>query len=204
MTRVLWTLQAVEDVEAIRDFIARDSPHYAALTAERIVDSVERLKEFPRPDSPDRSGVSVRAGDGILSLKPGGYSGTPLARKLGVSEGRHVLIRRAPVGYARLLEPLPPGVVFERRISRRTDIVHLFTDRRARLKTDLEALRKSIRSDGAIWVSWPKKSSKIPTDITEDTIRELALPLGFVDVKVCGVSEVWSGLKLVIRKENRK
>jgi hypothetical protein len=139
-----------------------------------------------------------------MRIQPAGYSGTPLARKLGVIEGRRVLIRRAPAGFARLLEPLPPGVVFERRISRRTDIVHIFTDRRVSLKAELEALRKSVRSDGAIWVSWPKKASKVPTDITEDTIRELALPLGFVDVKVCAVSEVWSGLKLVIRRENRK
>jgi hypothetical protein len=93
--------------------------------------------------------------------------------------------------------------VFERTISRQTDIVHLFSDRKARLKAEIGTLRKSIKSDGAIWVSWPKKASKVPTDVTEDTIRELALPLGLVDVKVCAVSDVWSGLKLVIRKELR-
>ena len=88
-------------------------------------------------------------------------------------------------------------------VSQSTDVVHVFSDRKAALKRELEALRKSIRPDGVVWVSWPKKASKVPTDITEDTIREVALPLGFVDVKVCAVSEVWSGLKLVIRKELR-
>ena len=82
-------------------------------------------------------------------------------------------------------------------------VIHVFNDRRASLKAELEALRTSIRSDAAVWVSWPKKTSKVPTDITEDTIRELALALGFVDVKVCAISEVWSALKLVIRKEFR-
>ncbi|GJM44814.1 MAG: DUF3052 domain-containing protein [Gemmatimonadota bacterium] len=135
--------------------------------------------------------------------KPSGYSGTPLARKLGITEGSRVLARRAPSEYSAWLKPVPAGVVFERRISKRTDIVHVFCDRRARLAVELAALRKSIRSDGTVWVSWPKKASKVPTDVTEDTIRELALPLGFVDVKVCAVSEVWSGLKLVVRKELR-
>ena len=75
--------------------------------------------------------------------------------------------------------------------------------RKGILKAELEALRGSLKSDGVVWVSWPKKASKVPTDITEDTIRELALPLGFVDIKVCAVSEIWSALKLVIRKEPR-
>jgi hypothetical protein len=81
--------------------------------------------------------------------------------------------------------------------------VHLFVDRRAALKAQLEALRGRIGPAAALWISWPKKAAKVPTDLTEDTIRELALPLGFVDVKVCAVSEVWSGLELVIRKELR-
>jgi hypothetical protein len=88
-------------------------------------------------------------------------------------------------------------------VSRSTDIVHVFSDKKACLKAELESLRKVIRSDAVVWVSWPKKASRLPTDITGDVIRELALPLGFVDVKVCAVNEVWSGLKLVIRKEPR-
>jgi hypothetical protein len=138
-----------------------------------------------------------------MNSKPAGYSGTPLAGKLGIGEGAKVFAKNAPDDYARLLEPVPPDVAFDTRLSKDTDVIHVFNDRRASLKADLEALRTAIRSDAAVWVSWPKKTSKVPTDITEDTIRELALPLGLVDVKVCAVSEVWSGLKLVIRKEFR-
>ena len=132
-----------------------------------------------------------------------GYLGTAVGKKLGFREGSRVLARHAPPGYSAWIAPLSKGVVFELRLSRLTDIVHLFCDRRAQLGKELRALRKAVRADAAVWVSWPKKASKVPTDITADTIRELALPLGFVDVKVCAVSEVWSGLKLVIRKELR-
>ncbi|HWH83656.1 MAG TPA: DUF3052 domain-containing protein [Burkholderiaceae bacterium] len=138
-----------------------------------------------------------------MSVNPAGYSGTPLAKKLGIVVGSRVVAKHAPVDYAQLLEPIPTGAVFDTVVCRATDIVHVFAERKAVLKTELEALRSSIKPDGVVWVSWPKKASKMPTDITEDTIRELALPLGFVDVKVCAVSEVWSGLKLVIRKELR-
>jgi Protein of unknown function (DUF3052) len=135
--------------------------------------------------------------------QPAGYSGTPLAKKLGIVAGSHVAARHAPVDYCDLLAPLPDAVVFDAKVAATTDVVHVFADRRSALAKELAALRKSIRSNGSVWVSWPKKASKVPTDITEDTIRELALPLGFVDVKVCAVSDVWSGLKLVIRKELR-
>jgi hypothetical protein len=138
-----------------------------------------------------------------MSTKPAGYSGTPLAKKLGITERGRVAIKYAPDDYAQLLKPVPPGVVFEKKVSQHTDIVHVFSDKKSSLKAELVALRKSIRSDAVVWVSWPKKASKVQTDITEDTVRELALPLGFVDVKVCAVSEVWSGLKLVVRKELR-
>lgn len=137
------------------------------------------------------------------SSKPAGYSGTALAKKLGIVEGGRVHLRRAPHEYLSWLEPLPPGVEFIGEVSNRTDLVHAFCERKAELKAELAELRASIRSDAALWVSWPKKGSKRESDITEDTIRELALPLGFVDVKVCAVSETWSGLKLVIRKELR-
>lgn len=140
---------------------------------------------------------------GRVTPGPAGYSGTPLAKKLGIAEGTRLVVMHAPVDYARLLEPVPVGVLFEARVSRQTDIVHVFNDRKATLKAELERLRLSMKADGIVWVSWPKKASKVATDITEDTIRELALPLGFVDVKVCAVSEVWSGLKLVIRKALR-
>lgn len=138
-----------------------------------------------------------------MSVTPTGYSGTPLAKKLGIVANSRVVAKHAPSDYAQLLEPIPIGVVFDTVVSQATDIVHVFTERKAALKTELKALRRSIQSTGVVWVSWPKKASKVPTDITEDTIRELALPLGFVDVKVCAVSEIWSGLKLVIRRELR-
>lgn len=132
-----------------------------------------------------------------------GYSGTPLARKLGIVAGSRVVALNAPDAYRDWLAPLPEGVRFEPRVSAAVDVVHVFADRRAELKKQLDDLRERIAPDVAVWVSWPKKASKVATDITEDTIRALALPIGFVDVKVCAVSEVWSGLKLVIRKELR-
>jgi hypothetical protein len=132
-----------------------------------------------------------------------GYSGTPLTKKLGIAAGSRVFAWGAPEQYRDWLVPLPEGVQFQSRLSASTDIVHLFCDRKADLAAQLDAARAALKPDGMVWVSWPKKASKVPTDITEDTIRELCLPIGFVDVKVCAVSEVWSGLKLVIRKELR-
>jgi hypothetical protein len=133
----------------------------------------------------------------------GGYSGTPLARKLGIVAGRHIVPLGAPDGYRVLLDPLPEGVVFEAEVTLETDIVHLFADRMIVLVATLTELRERIRPDAAVWVSWPKKAAKVTTDVTEDAIREFALPLGFVDVKVCAVDAIWSGLKLVVRKELR-
>lgn len=109
----------------------------------------------------------------------------------------------APKDYDALVAPLPSGVTFDRRADERVDIAHVFATKRADLRRQLMALRKTLRPDAAVWVSWPKQSSKVPTDITEDVIRDVALRLGFVDVKVCAVSDVWSGLKLVVRKELR-
>ncbi|HEU5220397.1 MAG TPA: DUF3052 domain-containing protein [Gemmatimonadales bacterium] len=131
-----------------------------------------------------------------------GYSGTPLAGKLGIREASAVWAINPPGNYRRLLAPLPRGVRF---ITRAPDagIIHLFTDQRAELDRILKRLRGRIRPDAAVWISWPKRASKVPTDITEDTIREVALPLGYVDIKVAAFDEVWSALKLVIRKELR-
>ena len=132
-----------------------------------------------------------------------GYSGTPLAKKLGIKEGSALVAIGAPDDYASLLEPLPAGVLLGTRVSAATDIVHVFSTRRAALRKALSSYRSRLKPTGAIWVSWPKKSARMVSEIDEHTIRELALPLGFVDVKVCAVTEVWSGLKLVIRKELR-
>jgi len=132
-----------------------------------------------------------------------GYSGTSLASKLGIGPGAVVYLRTAPDRYHELLAPLPEGVTFSSRPSKKTDLVQLFVVQKAVLATSLRNLRRTLRPDAVVWVSWPKKAAKVPTDITEETIRNTALPLGFVDVKVCAVTEIWSGLKLVVRKELR-
>jgi hypothetical protein len=132
-----------------------------------------------------------------------GYSGTPLAKKLGIKPGSRIRLVDAPADYETWLGPIPDGVRFEARLTASTDIVHVFSRDRAELGRRLTLYRKTLKSDGSVWVSWPKKTAKVATDIVEGTIRELALPLGFVDVKVCAVSEVWSGLKLVVRRELR-
>ena len=110
----------------------------------------------------------------------------------------------APKEYSAWLGELPEGVKLTKKTKLPLDAAHIFVTESAVLNILLSSLRRDLKSDGFVWVSWCKKSAKVPTDITEDVIRELALPLGFVDVKVCAVSEVWSGLKLVIRKSERK
>ncbi len=138
-----------------------------------------------------------------MATAPAGYSGTPLAKKLGIGAGCRVVLFDAPDGYRDWLAPLPAGVAFGARVASTTQLVHVFATSKAALAPRLAGLREALDPAAALWVSWPKKASKQPTDITEDTVRELALPLGFVDVKVCAVNEVWSGLKLVVRKALR-
>jgi hypothetical protein len=133
-----------------------------------------------------------------------GYSGTPLAKKLGIREGMRLLVENAPRDYRRLVVPLPDDVAIVTRADRETDLVHFFTKERKQLEAALRGWRGKLRDDAVIWLSWPKKSAGVATDVTEDAIREVALPLGLVDVKVCAVDEVWSGLKLVLRREHRK
>jgi hypothetical protein len=132
-----------------------------------------------------------------------GYSETPLSQKLGIKPGSKVHLVEAPTGHRKLLTPLPNGVQFVPRLSETTDLVHFFTTKRAQLKTRLPAIRKKMRADAVVWVSWPKKAAHVATDLTEDAVRDTALPLGLVDVKVCAIDDVWSGLKLVVRKELR-
>ena len=133
-----------------------------------------------------------------------GYSGTPLPQKLGIKPGLTVVTINAPANYRRLLGQIPDSVTFSERLKSGSSFVHLFTSRRSEMQKKMSILRGKISDNGAIWVSWPKKSSGISTDVTEDVIREIALPLGFVDIKVCAVDETWSGLKLMIRRENRE
>jgi hypothetical protein len=132
-----------------------------------------------------------------------GYSGTPLAKKLGIKPATRLFSVGAPGHYDELLAPLPEGVKQVRKIDD-ADVAHFFVTARARLEKELRTAVPKMQQDAAIWVSWPKKSAKVATDITEDTVREVALPLGLVDIKVCAVDEIWSGLKLVIRKELRQ
>ena len=132
-----------------------------------------------------------------------GYSGTPLAHKLGMRAGSRVFLHAAPANYAELVAPLPPGVRLLEKPGADSDLLHAFATERAALAKLLKSLRARMRADAALWVSWPKKASGVDTDITEDTIRSLALPLGLVDIKVCAVDETWSGLKLVIRRDLR-
>jgi hypothetical protein len=133
----------------------------------------------------------------------GGYSGTPLAKKLGLRDGARVAVFGEAPLYEALFDALPADLVFEAAPSASTDVAHGFFLRRDALAEALVRLRGTLRDDAALWVSWPKKASKALTDVTEDVVRELALPLGFVDVKVGAVSDVWSGLKLVVRRSER-
>lgn len=128
-----------------------------------------------------------------------GYSGTPLVKKLGIKPGARVLFVNDPPEFKPLLVELPAI-----KKGSPSDYVHLFVRSQADLKKHLAAAKKELEQDGMIWVSWPKKASGIPTDVTEDTVRNAALPMGLVDVKVCAIDETWSGLKLVIRVANRK
>ena len=130
-------------------------------------------------------------------------TGTPLAKKLGIKEGARLLLIAAPKNYAELIAPLPPQVIFMTRPTKTVDLAHVFATRRTLLAAQLERLRKSLDVHASIWVSWPKKAARVPTDISDQTVRDVALPLGFVDIKVCAVDEVWSGLNLVVRKDLR-
>src|SRR5215472_13462481 len=130
-----------------------------------------------------------------------GYSGTPLWKKLGYKNGERTYVEGAPTTYATMLGlPADISVQWEKRICNGLTLAHIFATSRANLEKKLSSLRKTIDSAGMIWVSWPKKSSGVATDVTEDVVRDIALPLGLVDIKVCAVDDVWSGLRLVIRK----
>ena len=114
-----------------------------------------------------------------------------------------VVALSAPANYRRLFGKIPSDVKFANRVGAKSNFIHFFTKDRTELAKQLKLLRKKIVDNGVVWISWPKKSSGVPTDITEDVIRDLALPIGFVDIKVCAVDDTWSGLKLMIRRKNR-
>jgi hypothetical protein len=134
--------------------------------------------------------------------EPAGYSGTPLPRKLGIKAGHRLLVERAPAGFA--LAPLPEDVVEHRRARAGPyDVILAFCADQARLEERFDPLVARLSVAGGLWVAWPKKASGVPTDLTEDGVRAVALPAGLVDVKVCSVDATWSGLKLVRRLANR-
>ena len=132
-----------------------------------------------------------------------GYSATPLAKKLGIKAGDVVAVINDPGHFTDLVEPLPGPVTWRNSGRGKADVVALFTKKRSELARRIDGLGRMIYPNAMVWVCWPKKASKVPTDMTEDVVREVALPKGLVDVKVCAVDETWSGLKLVWRRELR-
>ena len=131
-----------------------------------------------------------------------GYSQTPLIKKLGIKPGFRLLLKYAPGPYLEWLGPLPEGVALVGEDGE-ADFIHLFVKEKALLEAELSLLKQHLTKPGAFWVSWPKKSSKIPTELDGNLVRETGLRAGLVDVKVCAVSETWSGLKFVYRLKDR-
>ncbi len=131
-----------------------------------------------------------------------GYSGTPLPKKLGLKEDMRVGVIGAPDGFVESLVDLPPGIEFHDRFDP-SDVYLIFSKWADEMTSHFLSARERLPPDGAIWVAWPKKSSGVETDMTEDTMRENFLPTGMVDNKVCAIDDVWSGLRFVVRKENR-
>jgi hypothetical protein len=138
-----------------------------------------------------------------IAVQSAGYSGTPLAKKLGIKSGFNIRLINTPEHYFTLFTDLPGDLQINNDSLGLKDFIHFFTKEKEEYTNALVALKSQIKSNGMIWVSWPKKSSKVITDITEDIIRNFALQNGLVDIKVCAVDEVWSGLKLVIPVNDR-
>lgn len=132
-----------------------------------------------------------------------GYSGTSLAKKLGIKSGSKLCLFNQPEYYFELFTDLPADIDLITNVSVKKDFIHYFVKSATDLKRDILLLKAQIKQDGVIWISWPKKTSKVETDVTEDIIRNTALQNGLVDIKVCAVDEIWSGLKLVIPVKER-
>jgi hypothetical protein len=135
-----------------------------------------------------------------------GYSGTPLPRKLGIKPGHRVALLNAPAGFDDILGELPDDTAVQRSLAGTVplDVIVAFLTQRAELASRLAPLRQRMAQAGGLWIAWPKRASKVPTDITEDVVRDVALPTGLVDNKVCAIDATWSGLRLVIRREHRR
>jgi hypothetical protein len=132
-----------------------------------------------------------------------GYSGTPLAKKLGIKGGHRVAFPSAPDGFDRLLGELPAGVRVKARAAGPLDVIVFFTSARPELERRFDRLKRVLDPAGGLWIAWPKRSSGVPTDVTENVVREIALARGLVDNKVCAIDETWSALRLVYRLEDR-
>jgi hypothetical protein len=140
---------------------------------------------------------------GKVASQPVGYSGTPLVKKLGIKKGFRIKLIGAPDNYFELVTSLPEGVVFDNDTLNGLDFIHFFTKKADEYYKILPQIKRQIKPDGMIWASWPKKASKVVTDVTEEMIRNYAIETGLVDIKVCAIDEIWSGLKLVIPVEKR-
>ena len=132
-----------------------------------------------------------------------GYSGTPLAQKIGIKPGHRLVLRNHPPTFVKDLGKLPDGVAAGDRVNGRADVVVYFVEKRATLEKDFPALAARLEANGMLWIAWPKRASGRPTDLNENLVRETGLGFGLVDVKVCAIDEIWSGLKFVIRLKDR-
>ena len=132
-----------------------------------------------------------------------GYSGTPLPKKLGIKEGASIAFSRAPDDFAETLGPLPDGARVKGSVRGPLDVIVAFFTRRSEFERRLPALRGAMAPACGLWIAWPKRASGVETDMTEDVVREVVLPLGLVDNKVCAIDDTWSGLRVVWRKERR-
>ena len=137
-------------------------------------------------------------------MQPAGYSGTPLAKKLGIKPGFKIRLYNQPDYYFELFSDLPSDISDASNSKTKKDLVHYFTTSAVQLENDINELKEEIEQNGMIWISWPKKTSKVPTDLNENIVRDIALRNGLVDVKVCAIDEIWSALKLVIRVKDRR
>jgi hypothetical protein len=141
-----------------------------------------------------------------MKIRSTGYSGTPLAKKLGIKAGHAVTLLNAPKGFERTLDGLAQGVTLVESLSGKEpfDVIVVFVDSTAKLAKQFDRARAKLDQAGGLWVAWPKKSSGVKTDLTEDVIRDMALAAGMVDNKVCAIDETWSGLRVVVRVKDRK
>jgi hypothetical protein len=132
-----------------------------------------------------------------------GYSGTPLIQKIGIKSGHRVVLRNHPASFVKDLGKFPDGAESSERLSGKANVVVYFTERLAELEKDFSRLSAALLPDGMLWISWPKKASGRPTDLTENVVRRVGLASGLVDVKICAIDDTWSGLKFVIRVKDR-